>query len=448
MKRRFLAVMGFAILLLGALGVAQNILKAKFINDSTTIVNGFYAEEKNDIDVLFLGSSNCFCTINPLVLYKEYGIAAYNFASSSQPMDISLLYLKEALKCQKPKVVALEVNYISGYYASGIEENSLRWGLTDIPLSVDKLKCIYQLHGKIDGEYLSYVFPILRYHERWKEISKQDYVYMGEDKSYWSKGYLYTEETTSEPVDLSGYRSEGSAWLDERAIECLDEMIVLCKENGAELVLFKAPRTEWYQYMTEEIESLASQRNIPFVDYNLLVEELNLDMATDFRDVNHLNNRGAAKVTSHFGAFLKEHFNISDRRQDGQRNSWDEAIEYEDRYIGNALDFSAVTTVTECKEMMAREEGYATLITYNGGSDFVQYQWIYVDSNERYSKVWDEDGIEHERIEDMEFVIVRKAKLLQIYIENQNYHNPQKNWSVVIYDLKTGKVVTTLEYDE
>ena len=94
MKRRFLAVMGFAILLLGALGVAQNILKAKFINDSTTIVNGFYAEEKNDIDVLFLGSSNCFCTINPLVLYKEYGIAAYNFASSSQPMDISLHYLK------------------------------------------------------------------------------------------------------------------------------------------------------------------------------------------------------------------------------------------------------------------------------------------------------------------------------------------------------------------
>lgn len=300
MRKRFFELVSFGVLLLSALCLTQEILKAKFINDSTTIVNGFYAEKKNDIDVLFLGSSNCFCTINPLVLYEDYGIAAYNFASSSQPMDISLLYLKEALKHQKPKVVALEVNYILGQYAIDMGENSMRWGLTDIPFSVDKLKCIYQMHGKLDEEYLSYVFPVLRYHERWKEVSKQDYIYMTEDKSYWSKGYLYTEETIAEPVDLSDYEAEGSAWLDEHAIECLNEMVALCQAENVELVLFKSPRTGWYRYMTTEIEKLAEQKNISFIDYNALVQEIGLDTAADFRDVNHLNNRGSQKVTSHF----------------------------------------------------------------------------------------------------------------------------------------------------
>ena len=186
MKKRFLAVGIFVIMTTVVLGIGQEILKAKYVQDSTAIVDGFYEEEKDDIDVLFLGSSNCFCTIDPLVLYEDFGIAAYNFASSSQPMDISLLYLKEALKRQNPKVVALEVNYIPGQNVTALGENSILWGLTDMPLTMDKLKCLYQLLGKIDEEYISYVFPLLRYHERWKEISKQDYVYMTEDKTNWN----------------------------------------------------------------------------------------------------------------------------------------------------------------------------------------------------------------------------------------------------------------------
>ena len=94
MKKRILAVVGFLALTILALGIAQEVLKAKFIQDSTTIIDGFYAEKRNDIDVLFLGSSNCFCTIDPLVLYEEYGIASYDFASSSQSMDISLYILR------------------------------------------------------------------------------------------------------------------------------------------------------------------------------------------------------------------------------------------------------------------------------------------------------------------------------------------------------------------
>lgn len=448
MKKSVIKVGLFLVLLLVALGIAQEVLQAKFINDSTSIVNGFLAEEEQDIDVLFIGSSNCFTTINPLVLYEKYGIASYNLASSSQTMEISLLYLKEALKRQTPKVVALEVNYIPGQNTYGVGESSMRWGLTDIPFSIDKLKCIYQLHGKIDGEFMSYVFPILRYHERWKEISQQDYVYMTEDKKNWSKGYLYTNEVSSELVDLSDYEMEGGAWLDEDAVACLDEMIQICQEQEIELLLFKSPREEWYQYMSAEIQLLATQSEIPFIDYHTLLDELGIDVATDFRDGSHLNNYGAQKVSEHMGAFLKSNYELPDRRTDQQGNSWDEALEYLSRKEGRAIDLSKATNVKECKEIMDGQKDYATLLTYYGGEELIQYQGLYIQGEEVFSKVWETDGIEHRTIEDTEMVIVRNDGNMQVYIENENYYQPQKKWNVIVYDLKQEKVVAILDFDE
>ena len=130
-------------------------------------------------------------------------------------MNLSLLYVKEAFKKQTPKVVALEVNMIPAENITHISENRLRWGLTDMPLTIDKLKCLYQSLGRVDAEYMSYVFPVLRYHGRWKELSKQDYTYMFADKSNFTKGYLVTQETSSEMVNLSDYDSEGETWIED-----------------------------------------------------------------------------------------------------------------------------------------------------------------------------------------------------------------------------------------
>ena len=180
---RMVSIAAFVLMIGLVLAVTGQIIRAKFMGDSTTIVDGFYAEKKNDIDLIVIGSSNSFCTVDPLVLYEEYGIAAYDFGSSSQPMNLSVLYLKEALKTQKPKVVALEVNMMTSDSESSRSEAGLRWGFTNIPLSVDKLKCIYQSVGEVNAEYFTYVFPIFRYHSRWKELSKTDYTYFYQDKT-------------------------------------------------------------------------------------------------------------------------------------------------------------------------------------------------------------------------------------------------------------------------
>ena len=68
-----------------------------------------YATKDNLMDVIFLGSSHCYCTISPDVLWGNYGIAGFNMTTSGQDKNTTYHLLKEALKTQSPKVVCVEV---------------------------------------------------------------------------------------------------------------------------------------------------------------------------------------------------------------------------------------------------------------------------------------------------------------------------------------------------
>ena len=44
----------------------------------------FYSLEDNSVDVLFLGSSHCYCAVDNAKFWKDEGIAAYNLSISGQ----------------------------------------------------------------------------------------------------------------------------------------------------------------------------------------------------------------------------------------------------------------------------------------------------------------------------------------------------------------------------
>jgi len=446
---RAAAVVVFILFISFVLAVADKIVCAKFIGDSTTIVDGFYAEKKNDIDVIVVGSSNSFCTVNPLVLYEEYGIAAYDFGSSSQPMNISALYIKEALKRQKPKVIALEVNMMVGDSINDNNEAGLRWGYTNIPLSADKLKCIYQSVGKLDAEYFSYVFPIFRYHNRWKELSKIDYTYFVRDKTNYTKGYLETQSVAEYAVNMGDYAYEGDAWIGEDNVICLDEIAQLCGNNHVELLLFKSPKENWHQYETKAIRELADERGLPFVDYNELYDNgsLELDVTADFRDGDHLNDFGAKKITMHFGAYLKANYELPDRREDAALNSWDEACDYKRR--SEWQDFMAAAKAEECFNQLLEDENLAIVVTRIGSKNESNVeQWVYQDCKLALHVQWEENGINHMRIGDSELVLSRLGDVYQILIDGVEYYQSESKWSIIVYDKVIKGVTANLVFDE
>lgn len=447
MVSRIASIAVFILFIGLVLTVTDRIIRAKFIGDSTTIVDGFYAEKKNDIDLIVIGSSNSFCTVDPLVLYEEYGIAAYDFGSSSQPMNVSVLYLREALKTQKPKVVALEVNMMTSDSVSSRGEAGLRWGFTNIPLSMDKLKCIYQSLGEVNAEYFTYVFPVFRYHNRWKELSKTDYTYFYQDKTNYTKGYLETQAVSEAAINLTDYYFEGEAWIDEANIACLDEMLQLCRQKNVELLLFKSPREGWHRYEMEAVRALADARGLKYVDFNELYSDgkIELDTAADFRDSQHLNDFGARKVTSYLGGYIRENYELPDRRNEAASNSWDEACAYRQRK--GWQEYMAAQTARECIELLQDDKDYVLIVTdaNNGGG---VRQWVYQDCKVSLDLTWQEDGIHHMRIGESECVLSRLGPLHQILIDGVEQYQAGTRWNIIVYDKILGSVTANLTFDK
>ena len=48
------------------------------LSNENRILDGFYYEKENSLDVLFFGSSHMYTGVNPNVIWKNTGITSYN----------------------------------------------------------------------------------------------------------------------------------------------------------------------------------------------------------------------------------------------------------------------------------------------------------------------------------------------------------------------------------
>ena len=85
----------------------NDVLRIK-VGESTDMIHSFYEMEENTLDVLCVGSSHSYHSIQPNLLWGNYGIPSYVLSSPGQSVPCSYYLLKEALKYQSPKVVLLE----------------------------------------------------------------------------------------------------------------------------------------------------------------------------------------------------------------------------------------------------------------------------------------------------------------------------------------------------
>lgn len=353
----------FILIFVMIFGAIQD-LTLPYFSDEQGSNTGFFDEEDNTVDVIFLGSSNMFHTINPLVMYEEAGIRGFDFGSSSQSLNLSYMYLTEALKTQSPKVVCLEVYMASrDYNEEGLEEPELRWGFTHFPKSLNMMARLYdQVDGKIDAEYLSYVFPLLRYKSIWWNISKYDFI---EESSYKKGCYIGTKVT---PISYEDAYWEDEEWeISESNLKSLNQIKALCDEKDIELVLFKSPNaTQWKNAYSEKMNEYAKGNDIPFIDYNLLLDELGIDVNTCFMDSGHLNLSGSILASKYMAEYLVTNYELQDYRN-GEKNSWDRACEEWHRREQNEL----LMNIEDFEEYLdiISSGGYTVTFSINGEID-------------------------------------------------------------------------------
>ncbi|HOO29083.1 MAG TPA: hypothetical protein PLU43_11515, partial [Lachnospiraceae bacterium] len=143
-------------------------------NQDGRITEEFYKEQL-DTDIIFVGSSTVYSGVSPLILWEKYGYTSYDRSNSSQTIWISYYMIEDAIKCHKPKLVVLDIGFIK-YWDTYAEEPSNRKAIDGMRFSKTKLACIGAAMDQ-DEKITDYLFPILRFHSRWKELQPEDFLY-------------------------------------------------------------------------------------------------------------------------------------------------------------------------------------------------------------------------------------------------------------------------------
>lgn len=303
MKKNILKSIIFCAILALLLGVCQFLLKPKSEEREFLVENAnsnrIQFEGDDSIDVLITGDSLSYRAFIPMEIWNEAGITTYDCGTSGQSLDETYDYLVEILKYQKPKMVILEANCI------------LR-GIT-----VEE----YTMHKS------SMTLPLLRYHDRWKPEEETELV-LTENTNLATvfiptrdvlRGFIYSDVV----VPSTNYVNYMERDIKEMSIPEMNKIALkaiadLCEQHGVKLVCISSPSVKCCTYSRDfAIKKLVEEYGIDYYDLNLgrAKAKIGIDWTTDTSDGgDHLNMKGALKVTSYVTEILVNDYQMVDRR--------------------------------------------------------------------------------------------------------------------------------------
>lgn len=314
----------------------QRLLQPKYMSD--VVEGNLIADYYNtgmDHDVVFVGDCECYENFSPVVLWQEHGISSTIRGSAQQLIWQSYYLLEDTLRYEKPDVAVF--NVLSMKYATPQNEAYNRMSIEGMRWSKSKIDCIKASMTE-EESFLSYVFPILRYHSRWSELTADDFkYYFGAKPNFFSGYYLRADIKAAEDVPegrpLTDYNFGDTCW------EYLDKMRTLCEDNGIQLLLVKAPSLYpyWYDEWNTQIIEYAEKYNLPYVNFldEDIMSRTGIDYQNDTYDGGlHMNLYGAEKLSTWLGNYLVQQYALEDRRDESELAAeWEEICSrYQEEY--------------------------------------------------------------------------------------------------------------------
>lgn len=308
-KKRIFGSIGF-LAILGALLVLTSFI-FKTNSDVYNIVaverktNDIKQEKENTIDLAILGDSESYSAFIPHKMWKDAGITSYICGTSLQRLCDTFELIKEVYKKQSPQIVMIETNCLFRYAGSLEEEN-----------------------GVVDRAY-SKVFPILKYHTRWKAyVDLENGSQSSKHSEKKLKGFKY--RTGIEPYVKGPWMmpTKDKAELGGKVEEYIKKIKDYVEKQGGKLILVSVPSpTNWDMKKHNATVEVADKYDLDFYDLNTLAEEIGIDWAKDTKDAgNHLNFDGAIKTTDFFSKILVDKYKLSNHKDDPYYSDWEEGL--------------------------------------------------------------------------------------------------------------------------
>ncbi len=314
----------FAVLAVLLLSYANFVLTPKHDYGICPMMN-LYAQPKDSIDVLSVGTSLVYAGINTNVLWEEYGIASYNLCSAEQPFWVSYYTIQEALKTQHPKVILLDAKpaiYTRDYSKRGRTILST-YGIRGMENRIGAMLACVEKPEDARG----YILGLPEVHSNYKKLTWNDFVMPpdngGRGPSW--KGYIESDV-------IEQHQRPSLVWnsvrrnLNEREEEYARKIFEMARREGITILLVGMPNPDYandHMYYNA-LWAIAKEYGITGINYNDPDLRFGLRYSSDFADWQHLNVKGSIKFSRKLAEDLKEIYDLPDRRGDAYYASYDE----------------------------------------------------------------------------------------------------------------------------
>lgn len=471
------------------------------------IANSFYAQKRNSLDIIFVGSCHAYDTYSPLSLWKDSGVTSHVFASPGQDFQSSYYYIKEALKTQTPEIIVLET-FSATKYKSYLDDASLSIHpfnvSTSTKLSLDKIKWALSYQGIDDLDPSKLIFNITEFHNRWSELTQNDFSYLTEEELVF-KGYIDSLQVLENSKDVQSayfdpfnyniktkelannndesFRNYNdiseTEEIDSVSLEYLYKIIELSKEENFELIFTLSPYTITYESEINQhnvVKQIAADNDLPYINYNDpdVINEIDLRFS-DMADEYHTNLKGSIKVTKYLSSFIKANYNLDDKRNSDEYKKWDNDIIYIYQDLNKMSLSTAEDAITYLDNLIELKDDYTIIIAAKdeasiGMTDEIsekltnlgligdlrgKYRYSYLTVIEKGSVIYESlDTLERK------FETILDGKTLQaisnctiespnasIKIDNHEIALNKRGLNIVVYDNITHKAVSTVVID-
>ena len=321
--KRFFCVLLFIAAVIGGLLLCDHVTRR---DDSERKFRSFY-DEKQDIDVFFMGTSHVLDDITPMELWRDFGVTSYNMGTSSECLGMTEWILKLTAEVHKPKIAVIDVYYIDKPLDSAWTYSYRHLFFDSYPLSFRKFEAVRATLPK--EQWMEFMMPFSLYHSRWEELMTGTSARMIDCEPFMMGSEMRIGRGEPLPYTRTHAMTEGEL----PGVQALRNIAAYCRENGIEPVFMAlpAPSSEQQQADMNSVQRLADELDVPFL--NLFDEDTGIDFYTDCYDyLGHMNPDGASKLTHFVGQWLTEHYALDDCRGDDAYSAWNEKLAQYEAY--------------------------------------------------------------------------------------------------------------------
>ncbi len=322
----WLRVVCFLLVCSLTLGYALYVLTPKDDYGICSIVN-YYGQPRGTVDVLVLGTSLAYSGVNTSLLWRDYGLAAYDLCGAEMPYWAIYYYLQEALKFRPPRLILLDAKpsiYALPYSRKG------RVVLSTYGILSPGNRFASIIASTHPDNTLSFCLGFPRLHHRYAEVTGEDFRFPpnngGRGPSW--KGYI--EASASDWFFAPCLeRADERKPLPKKQRYYFEQILRTAQARDIPLVLIGFPNPD-YNYdhpYYNTVGDIASEYGFPFWNFNEPGAVEGLDYERHFADWQHLNTEGSLLFTKQLGKRLRDEYALPDRRGQAGWLSWQKEAE-------------------------------------------------------------------------------------------------------------------------